>query len=190
MSAFGLFRPEGFWPILIVWTLTMMCYMAAVPMLDAAALQLSARDGTSSGRLRAWGTVGFLMMMVGTGYTALWFGPMASLPLFVGIGVMRALVALGLPAFRAPADAPRPGNAPQHGNATPSGDAPPARRCPPVWRTVWFDRIGAFWPRLFNGLRHGPAGWFDRKPQMTAVLGVLAGKCAAEKLMILMDGYR
>jgi len=110
----------------------MMCYMAAVPMLDAAALQLSARDGTSSGRLRAWGTVGFLMMMVGTGYTALWFGPMASLPLFVGIGVMRALVALGLPAFRAPADAPRPGNAPQPGNATPSGDAPPpgdAPRC-------------------------------------------------------------
>jgi len=25
VSAFGLFWAEGFWPILIVWTLTMMC---------------------------------------------------------------------------------------------------------------------------------------------------------------------
>jgi len=93
----------------------MMCYMAVVPVFDAAALQMSARDGTDFGRLRAWGTVDFLVMMVGTGYIALWFGPMAFLPLFVGIGVMRALVALGLPSFRAPGDAPPPGDAPRCG---------------------------------------------------------------------------
>ena len=101
-------------------------------MLDAAALRLSARDRTDFGRLRAWGTVDFLVMMVGTGYVALWFGPMAFLPLFVGIGVMRARVALGLPAFRAPGDASPLGDATPPADATPSGDATrPAM--PPGW---------------------------------------------------------
>jgi len=107
-----------------------MCYIAVVAGLDAAALRMSSRDGIDFGRLRAWGIVDFLVMMVGTGCVALWFGPMAFLPLFVGIGVMRALVALGLPAFRAPADAPRPGNAPR------PRQCHPVRRCPPCGAPV------------------------------------------------------
>ena len=71
--------------------------------------------------------------MVSTGYVALWFGPMVFLPLFVGIGVMRAMVALGLPAFRAPADAQRSGNAPRPampppGNARRPGGATKLRQ--------------------------------------------------------------
>jgi len=58
------------------------------------------------------------------------------------------------------------------------------RRQVPVWRPGWFERIGAIRPIFFNGSRHGGSGWFDRKPQMTAVSGVQAGECAAEKSVI------
>ena len=53
-----------------------------------------------------------------------------------------------------------------------------------MWRTGWFERVGAIWSILFNGLRHGPSSWFEHKPQLTAVSGVRAGKYAAEKSMI------
>lgn len=109
--AIGLFWAEGFWPILIVWTLTTMTQFGVVPVLDAAALRMSTRSGADFGTLRAWGTIGFLVMLVGTGYLALWFGPVVFLPLFVSIGLFRAVVALGLPAFRAPAEAAPTGGA-------------------------------------------------------------------------------
>lgn len=98
----GLIWTQTFWPILIVWALTTMVHMAGVTVLDAAALRMSARNGADFGSLRAWGTFGYLCALVVTGYLALAYGTAAFLPLFIGLAAVRALVALGLPPFRAP----------------------------------------------------------------------------------------
>jgi PPP family 3-phenylpropionic acid transporter len=98
----GLFAVEGFWGILLVWTLAGLPSMAAGPVLDAAAMRMTARRGTTFGALRAWGTIGYLVVLAGAGWVMDRLGHGGFVPLLVSLAVLKALVALGLPRFRAP----------------------------------------------------------------------------------------
>lgn len=98
----GLFFASGFWPILIVWTLMSLPAGAVGPVVDAAAMRMTRRRGTQFGPIRAWGTVGYMVMLVATGFIIAWLGGGAFLPLFVGLSLLRTLAAFGLPRFRGP----------------------------------------------------------------------------------------
>lgn len=98
----GLFTVDGFWGILLIWTLAGLPHMAAGPVLDAAAMRMTARRGTAFGALRAWGTIGYLVVLAGAGWVMERLGPGGFVPLLVALALLKALVALGLPRFRAP----------------------------------------------------------------------------------------
>ena len=98
----GLFFVHGFIGILLVWTLASIPISAIGPVADAAALRMTKRNGTDFGFIRAWGTVGFMAVIVITGQIVTWFGGWVFLPFFVGLAVLRGLIALQLPKFRAP----------------------------------------------------------------------------------------
>lgn len=100
----GLFFVNGFWGILFFWTIANVAQLAIGPVVDAAAMRLTARRGSDFGLMRAWGTFGYLLMLVVTGYLIGWFGPQIFLPLAVTLALIRAAAALWLPQFRAPAD--------------------------------------------------------------------------------------
>lgn len=108
----GLIWAEGFWAILIVWTLAAICQAATVPVIDAAATRLTERRGTDFGAMRAWGTIGYLVVLLGTGVmVGQDWGPGAFIWLVVGLGLVRSAVALGLPRFRGAPQAARAGAA-------------------------------------------------------------------------------
>ena len=102
--AFGLFFADSFWSILLVWTCLMLPVYAIAPVADAASLRMTARNGTDFGAIRACGTVGYMAFNAITGLSSVsLFGSMIFAPLYVGLNVLRGLVSLGLPRFRAPA---------------------------------------------------------------------------------------
>jgi MFS transporter, PPP family, 3-phenylpropionic acid transporter len=100
---FGLFFAHGFAGILTVWTLAAIAQMAVVPVADAAAMRMGLRRGSDLSAFRAWGTIGFMSMILLTGVLTGWFGAWVFVPLFVGLSVLRGLAALTLPSFRAQA---------------------------------------------------------------------------------------
>ena len=99
----GLFFFQDFWGILFFWTAATVAQLAIGPVLDAAAMRMATRRGADFGVMRAWGSIGYLVMIVATGYLIGWFGPVIFLPLIVALAIIRAVVALWLPPFRAPA---------------------------------------------------------------------------------------
>lgn len=100
----GLFFVNEFWGILLFWTLAALPGGAVGPVLDAATMRLARRNGTDYGVMRAWGTVGYMLFNGLTGYLVVWFGAWIFVPLFVGLTMLRALMALQLPAFRVPVE--------------------------------------------------------------------------------------
>ncbi|MBI1417636.1 MAG: hypothetical protein GC146_10480 [Limimaricola sp.] len=99
----GLFFVNGFWGIALFWTLAAVTLSTAIPVVDAAAMRMCARHGSDFGAMRAWGTIGYLVVIVGSGYLLAALGPGAYLPLFCGLALLRAGIAQALPRFRAPA---------------------------------------------------------------------------------------
>lgn len=99
----GLFLVDGFWGILLLWTLCMVPAASLVPVVDAATLRMTQRRGSDFGVVRAWGTVGYMLSTALAGPLIMLFGEAAFVPLFVVWSLLRALLALQLPRFRAPA---------------------------------------------------------------------------------------
>jgi PPP family 3-phenylpropionic acid transporter len=75
--------------------------------IDAATLRMTRRRGTDFGGIRAWGTVGFMVVTALSGPIIGWFGDGAFVPLFVALALAKAATSLQLPEFRA-AGEPRP----------------------------------------------------------------------------------
>lgn len=100
----GLFFVNEFWGILLFWTLAGLPGGAIGPVLDAATMRMTRRNGTDFGTIRAWGTVGYMLFNGLTGFLVVWYGSDIFVPLFVGLALLRAAVSLQLPGFRAPAD--------------------------------------------------------------------------------------
>ena len=98
----GLWFVNGFWGILLVWTLAMVPASALVPVVDAATIRMTQRRGTDFGAIRAWGTVGYMVTTFIAGPVIAVFGEQAFVPLFVAWSLLRALLSLQLPRFRAP----------------------------------------------------------------------------------------
>ena len=98
----GLFFTHEFWGILLVWTLGAIPMAAVGPVADAATMRMTRRNGTDYGAIRAWGTVGYMVAIYLTGQIVTSLGGGAFLPFFVGLALLRGLVSLGLPNFRAP----------------------------------------------------------------------------------------
>src|SRR5690606_31984259 len=73
-----------------------------VPVVDAATLRMTRRRGSDFGLVRAWGTVGYMAATAMAGPVIALFGEAAFVPLFVAWSLLRALISLQLPLFRAP----------------------------------------------------------------------------------------
>ncbi|MGB3027430.1 MFS transporter [Paradevosia shaoguanensis] len=98
----GLFFVNEFWGILLVWTLAALPNSAVNPVVDAATMRMTRRRGTDYGTIRAWGTVGYMVINASTGFAIAAFGTAAFVPIFVALSLLRASTALGLPQFRSP----------------------------------------------------------------------------------------
>lgn len=99
----GLFFVNEFWGIVLVWALCTTSNGLLPPIVDAATVRMTRRNGTDFGAVRAWGTVGYVAGAGGVGTLIAVFGVNAFVPLFLAMSVLRALVGLLLPRFRAPA---------------------------------------------------------------------------------------
>lgn len=97
-----LFFVSGFWAILITWTLLSLPAAAVGPVMDAATIRMTRRRGSQFGPIRAWGTVGYMVMLTVTGFIINWLGGGIFLPMFVGLSLLRTLAAFQLPRFRGP----------------------------------------------------------------------------------------
>lgn len=105
----ALFAVEGFWGILIVWTLSVIPFASIAPVIDAATVRMTRRRGSSFAPIRAWGTIGYMVWLAATGYIVALLGEPSFLYLLVFVCLLRAVVSLQLPHFRAPeGQAPQP----------------------------------------------------------------------------------
>ncbi len=97
---FFLIVSEGFWPILIVWTLLNLPFHAIAPVVDAATMRMAIRSGGDFGRIRAWGSIGFISVTLLAGVAMNNLGIAAFVPFFIAVSLLRAALSLQLPLFR------------------------------------------------------------------------------------------
>ncbi|MFO1033407.1 MAG: MFS transporter [Hyphomicrobiales bacterium] len=107
----GLFVSPSFLPILVFWSLANIAYGGIGPVIDAAFTRFTERRGTSYGALRAWATIGYVVAVFATGPVMTAFGGGLFVALYVGLSVLRAVAALGLPRFRGESAAAAEGGA-------------------------------------------------------------------------------
>lgn len=98
---FALFFVHDFWGITIVWALTILPFLATGPVIDAAAIRMARRLGADFAHIRMWGSLGLLITTLLSGIAVGTWGIAAFLPLLAAVGVLRALVSLRLPLFKA-----------------------------------------------------------------------------------------
>ncbi|MHA6690147.1 MFS transporter [Devosia sp. A449] len=98
----GLFFVNEFWGIVLVWALCTMSNGLIPPIIDAATVRMTRRNGSDFGTIRAWATVGYVVGAGGIGTLLAVFGAEAFVPLFVAMSLLRAVIGLLLPRFRAP----------------------------------------------------------------------------------------
>lgn len=115
----GLFFAGGFWSMLVVFTLMILPFSLVMPVMDAAAMRLTRRNGTNFAFVRAFGTVGYVFFLGAAALVVALFGADAYVPLLFAITLVRAFVALLLPRFRAGRGSPVPAAE----NAAPGGAA-------------------------------------------------------------------
>jgi PPP family 3-phenylpropionic acid transporter len=99
LAFLGFFWARARWELVATTALFAFCRAPLTPLIDATALDRARRDGISYGRLRLWGSLGFLVAVAGAGVLA----EQAGLPvLIVATTVILALVALCALALPAP----------------------------------------------------------------------------------------
>lgn len=96
----GLFFVHEFWGILVVWTLAILPFGLVMPVIDAAALRLTRRNGSNFAVVRAFGTLGYMVMLGATAWVVETYGGEVFVPLLLAITVARATLSLLLPRFR------------------------------------------------------------------------------------------
>jgi PPP family 3-phenylpropionic acid transporter len=86
MVYLGLFFTTGFYGILLTLALTMFFWSASMPLVDATTLSYLGEHSVRDGRLRSWGSVGFIVAVLGLGYA---FDYVAiNWLLWVGLGIL------------------------------------------------------------------------------------------------------
>lgn len=96
----GLFFVEGFVSVLLIWTACVVSQMAILPVVDAASIRLGRRTGFDFSLLYAWKTIGYMLTIFVAGFVIAETGITAFVPIFVGLSLLRAATAFGLPRFR------------------------------------------------------------------------------------------
>src|SRR5690606_1733802 len=121
LAPLPLYFVSEFWGILLVWALCATSNGLVAPVIDAATVRMTRRNGTDFGTVRAWATVGYVVVAGGLGLFVNTLGSAAVVSLYVAMVVGRAGLAFLLPRFRAPA--------PQVtlAEAMPEAAAPPSR---------------------------------------------------------------
>jgi len=123
ITPLGLFFVHDFWGILIVWILLVLPGGLVGPVVDAATLRMTRRRGSHFGPIRAWGTVGYMLMLVLTGLIISWLGGGIFLPMFLALSLLRTAAAFGLPRFRPGVGEQDNAGAPEAGAARRLGEA-------------------------------------------------------------------
>ncbi len=59
---------DGFWPLLIVSALTAACYQPVLPIMESVVLRHAAVHRLDYGRIRLWGSIGFIFATIGGGW--------------------------------------------------------------------------------------------------------------------------
>src|SRR5215217_1222873 len=102
IAPIGLYFISEFWGILLIWALAGMSNGLVPPIIDAATVRMTKRNGTDFGAVRAWATVGYVFGAAGIGALLTVWGPGAFVTLYVAMTVLRAVIGFLLPRFRAP----------------------------------------------------------------------------------------
>jgi len=102
VAPLGLFLVSEFWGILLVWALASMSNGLIPPIIDAATVRMTKRNGTDFGVVRAWATVGYVVGTVGLGAFMSMGGAQTFVILYVVMTLLRAVLGFLLPRFRAP----------------------------------------------------------------------------------------
>ncbi|UJW86671.1 MFS transporter [Devosia sp. SL43] len=121
LAPLPLYFVSEFWGILLIWALCATTNGLVAPVIDAATVRMTRRNGTDFGAVRAWATVGYIFAAAGLGLLLNVFGSAAFVTLYVVTAVIRAALAYVLPRFRAPSIKPT------LANATAEGPAPTSR---------------------------------------------------------------
>lgn len=103
LAPLPLYFVSEFWGILLVWALCGTSNGLVAPVIDAATVRMTRRNGTDFGVIRAWATVGYVVGAGGLGLFLNTLGSGAFVTLYVVMVVARAFLAFLLPRFRAPA---------------------------------------------------------------------------------------
>lgn len=103
LAPLPLFLVSEFWGILSIWALCATSNGLVAPIIDAATVRMTRRNGTDFGTVRAWATVGYVFAAGGLGLFLNVLGSGAFVGLYVITVVVRAALAFLLPRFRAPA---------------------------------------------------------------------------------------
>jgi PPP family 3-phenylpropionic acid transporter len=102
LAPLPLFLVSEFWGILLIWTLCATTNGLVAPVIDAATVRMTRRNGTDFGVIRAWATVGYIVAAGGLGLLLNIWGSGVFVGLYVAMVVARAALAFILPRFRAP----------------------------------------------------------------------------------------
>ena len=103
LAPLPLYFVSEFWGILLIWALCASSNGLVAPVIDAATVRMTRRNGTDFGVIRAWATVGYIAGAGGLGLFLNVLGSGAFVTLYVAMVVARAALAFLLPRFRAPA---------------------------------------------------------------------------------------
>ena len=103
LAPLPLYFVSEFWGILTIWALTATTNGLVAPVIDAATVRMTRRNGTDFGVIRAWATVGYVFAAGGLGLLINVLGSSVFITLYVIMVVARAALSFLLPRFRSPA---------------------------------------------------------------------------------------
>lgn len=90
------FFADGFWPLTIAFGLMMMFWTAILPQLEVTALNSVANDPARYSRIRLWGSIGFILLTMGAGFSIDFFGSEAPIYVSAVVLLFLFLACLGL----------------------------------------------------------------------------------------------
>lgn len=102
LAPLPLFFVSEFWGILLIWALCGATNGLVAPVIDAATVRMTRRNGTDFGVIRAWATIGYVFSAGGLGLLINVLGSGAFVTLYVVTVAIRAALAFLLPRFRTP----------------------------------------------------------------------------------------
>ncbi len=102
LAPLPLYFVSEFWGILTIWALTATSNGLVAPVIDAATVRMTRRNGTDFGVIRAWATVGYVFAAGGLGLLINVMGSAVFVTLYVVTVIIRAGLAFLLPRFRTP----------------------------------------------------------------------------------------